>query len=64
MDKATKDILVALFIKDITCIELGEIENEELLNIKSSRSRAEYCWTLSPVFPWYIFERYQEVDGE
>jgi hypothetical protein len=63
MDDITKQVLEKLGFSNLTCIEIGVIEDDELLEVKKTRSKAEYCWTLSPVLPWYIFENYIEVDA-
>lgn len=61
MDEQTQVILEELFPSQIKCIPLADIETEELLKAKSDRGTAEYCWTLSPCLPWYIFSQYPEV---
>lgn len=47
--------------KDIAVIELFEIENTypELKEIKIQRSRAEYCWTLTPYSIQYVLKQYK-----
>lgn len=62
MDQQTNNILNRLDISGITCISLRDIETEELLQAKKSRGVAEYCWTLSPCLPWYLFQNYPEID--
>jgi hypothetical protein len=37
-------------------LRLAELETPELLAVKSGRSRAEYCWTLTPFAPRFVFE--------
>lgn len=63
MDLDAQNLLERLGLPDVTCIPLTHVENEELLFVKSSRSKAEYCWTLSPCFPLYILEHYSFVDN-
>ena len=62
MDEQTKHILDSLDFPYVICITLTEIETNELLQAKVGRGEAEYCWTLSPCLPWYVLEKYQEVD--
>ena len=62
MDTQTQYILEQLGMPFVTCIPLGHIESEELLEAKASRGVAEYCWTLSSCFTWYVMQRYQEID--
>lgn len=62
MDEQTKYILEKLDLSFITCITLAEVESEELLKAKADRSVAEYCWTLSSCFTWYVMQQYPEID--
>lgn len=62
MDRQTQTVLEKLKFPYVTCIPLGDLETKELLAVKPLRGVAEYCWTLSPCLPWYVFERYPEVD--
>lgn len=54
MDKKTQKILDNLGFTYITCVPLADVENDELLEAKKNRSVAEYCWTLSSCFTWYV----------
>jgi len=40
----------------------SEIEDEELLKLKGERSKAEYCWTCTPVIIEYVLRHYGEPD--
>jgi alpha-N-acetylglucosamine transferase len=62
LDQQTTDIVNRLDIQGVTCISLDDVETEELLQAKKTRGVAEYCWTLSPCFPWYLFQNYPEID--
>lgn len=62
MDEQTEYILERLDLPFVTCITLAEVENEELLKAKADRGVAEYCWTLSSCFTWYVMQRYQKID--
>ena len=46
----------------VVCISLADIESEELLKAKSDRGVAEYCWTLSSCFTWYVIQNYPEIN--
>lgn len=61
MDEKSQTLLEQLNYSYITCIALAKIETDELLDAKKSRGVAEYCWTLSPCLPWYIFENFPEI---
>jgi len=62
MDDQTKYILERLDLPCVTCIALSEVENEALLKAKADRGVAEYCWTLSSNFTWYVMQCFQEID--
>lgn len=62
MDDETHDLVGKLAPGPLTRIRLAEIEDEALLAVKPGRTRGEYCWTLTPALPWYILQRWSEVD--
>lgn len=57
MDERTREIISSLNFPAVTCLSLGEVEDEALLQAKKDRSVAEYCWTLSPVLPSHVMAR-------
>ncbi|MBK7632174.1 MAG: glycosyl transferase [Ignavibacteriales bacterium] len=57
-DRAYK-ILKKLNFKKVTIISLKEFEDEELLNVKPTRSIAEYCWTSTSSTILYVLENYK-----
>ncbi|WP_215355777.1 hypothetical protein [Polynucleobacter sp. MG-Unter2-18] len=62
MDAQTKNILERLDLPFVNCIRLAEVENEDLLRVKAERGVAEYCWTLSSCFTWYVMQNYPEIE--
>lgn len=44
-DDASFKILKQLNFKHATIVSLKEFENDKLLAVKPTRSKAEYCWT-------------------
>lgn len=58
-DKAF-DVLKGLKLKHAVIIHHRDIEDEELLKLKKERSKAEYCWTCTPVIIEYVLEHYKE----
>lgn len=62
MDAQTKEILEGLNVSYIHCVSLAEVENEALLTAKAGRGVAEYCWTLSSGFTWFVMDSYPEID--
>jgi hypothetical protein len=57
VDDLAKEYLDQLELESIKTIALKEVETSDLLRVKSSRSRAEYCWTLTPFAPKFVFDR-------
>lgn len=60
MDERCDIILRQMKLEKVIPISLREFEDEELLEIKKKRSRAEYCWTCTASLIDYVFETYQE----
>jgi hypothetical protein len=58
-DSQTYGILNNLNPDHTTIISLDEFENEELLKVKSSRTRAEYCWTCTSSVIEYVLDKYE-----
>lgn len=61
MDKLAEAQLKSFNLKNIELIHLDEIENDRLLQIKESRSKGEYCWTLTPFLPGFILNKSKEI---
>ena len=55
MDNKTYEILEIFGIENVNCIALNQIENKDLLNAKSTRSIAEYCWTSASFY--FVYHR-------
>ena len=62
MDNETKRILELLNFAFVKCIVFSDIEDDELLIAKKNRGTAEYCWTLSSCFTWYVINTYSDID--
>lgn len=61
LDAATYDILSKVSLPSLSLIRLEEVEDKDLLSVKPTRNVAEYCWTLAPCFPWYLFQTYPHI---
>lgn len=57
-DDVCFDFLKKQNYSSLTVISLKEFEDEKLLNIKPTRSMAEYCWTCTPSTILYSIEKY------
>ena len=56
MDDDVHEVLCKLNLPNIRLLQLSKLETPELLAIKPSRSKGEYCWTLTPFAPRFVFE--------
>jgi hypothetical protein len=58
-DDFTCNYISSLNSEKISVISLAEFEDEELLNVKPGRSRAEYCWTSTSSTVLYCLENFK-----
>ncbi len=61
MDELVAKNLQRLALPHVSLIPLHEVEDERLLEVKPTRSRGEYCWTLTPFTPQFVFDRDPQV---
>lgn len=57
-DDTSYNTLGKMELKNVTLIHHTQIETSELLKLKSERSKAEYCWTCTPVIVEYVLDNY------
>lgn len=57
-DENVELTLKKLGLSNVTVISLSEFEDDELLKVKPTRSRAEYCWTSTPSSILYTLQKY------
>lgn len=57
MDDRAQQILERLALPGVRLIPIAQAETEELRRVKPTRSRGEYCWTITPFTPRMVFER-------
>jgi hypothetical protein len=57
MDELVETNLKNLALPHLTLIPLRDVEDPALLAVKPTRSRGEYCWTLTPFVPGFVFHR-------
>lgn len=58
-DDKTYDILTALTLEHARLCRLADFENEELLQVKETRTKGEYCWTCTPQVLLYFMDEYK-----
>ena len=57
LDDRARDVLENLRKANLRVIACADLETPELLSVKPTRTRAEYCWTLKPRAIGFVFER-------
>lgn len=57
MDTTVGDALRGLALPDVSVIDLADAEDERLRSVRPSRTRGEYCWTLTPFTPALVLAR-------
>lgn len=61
VDDEAHRILAGMALPDVRLLRLQDVETPELLAVKPTRSRGEYCWTLTPFAPRFVFEADPQV---
>jgi hypothetical protein len=56
VDDKAYEVLAKLNLPNVRLLQLSILETTELLGVKSKRSKGEYCWTLTPFAPRFVFE--------
>lgn len=55
-------ILAELNLEHVTLVKMSDFEDEELLRIKPTRTKGEYCWTCTPSIILYCIKKYNLQD--
>ena len=58
-DEIAYNVLEQLKLSKVTIISLEEFEDDELLKVKPTRTKGEYCWTATSSTILYILEKYK-----
>ena len=53
--------LQRLNLNHVRLLQLSKLETPELLSVKSRRDKGEYCWTVTPFAPRFVFEADADV---
>lgn len=56
IDEEVEKRLIELSLANVRLLSLSVFETLELLRVKAERSRSEYCWTLTPFAPAFVFQ--------
>jgi hypothetical protein len=62
MDEEVRRQLDRLGEPTLRTIALADVETPQLLEVKPGRSRAEYCWTMTPFTPQMVFDRAADAE--
>lgn len=62
VDEVTSSILKGLPLKNITLIDLKDLEKDEILEAKNNRNYYEYCWTLKPFMLNYALKNHTDAE--
>jgi hypothetical protein len=57
-DEISRNILESLKLNHVTIISLSEFEDPDLLAIKNTRTKGEYCWTCTPSTIVYCIQKF------
>ena len=56
VDDQAHEILSKLNLPNVRLLQLSKLETADLLTVKPLRTKGEYCWTLTPFAPRFVFE--------
>lgn len=62
VDDKAFEALGKLLLPRTRLLQLTKIETTELLSVKSARTIGEYCWTVTPFAPRFVFEAEEAVE--
>jgi len=62
VDDQVYDLLIKLKLNNVRLLQLSKLETPELLAVKVTRNKGEYCWTLTPFAPRFVFEADQSIN--
>ena len=61
VDEQAYSVLTRLRLPNVRLFCAKDLETPELLAVKPTRTRGEYCWTLTPFAPRFVFEADDDV---
>jgi hypothetical protein len=61
VDEVVERNLLRINLPNVTLLPLREVETDRLREVKGDRSIGEYCWTLTPFLPQFVFEKSPDV---
>jgi len=61
LDDLTYDILKKINLPSAVILRLGELDDQELLNLKDNRKASEFAWTCKPPLVIHLLKKYGEI---
>jgi hypothetical protein len=61
VDDDTHAVLTKLQLPNVELLQLSTLETPSLLSVKPTRTKGEYCWTLTPFSLRFVFEADQTI---
>ena len=61
MDETVERQLRQLDLPHVSIIALSAVDTDALRKVKIGRTRVEYCWTLTPFTPQFVFDRDRRI---
>jgi hypothetical protein len=61
VDEQAYSVLTELRLPNVRPLRISDVETAELIAVKPTRTRGEYCWTLTPFAPRFVFEADADV---
>jgi len=62
VDDQAHAALIKLDLPNVKLLQLSSVETKELSCVKPTRSNGEFCWTLTPYAPRFVFEADASVE--
>ena len=62
VDDAAHDVLTKLALPNMRLLHLEKLETDDLRRVRGERTVGEYCWTLTPFAPRFVFEADTSVE--
>ena len=62
VDDETHAVLESLSLPNVRLLKLSALVTSDLLKVRPGRSKGEYCWTLTPFAPRFVFESEPAID--
>jgi len=61
VDDDTYNVLKIMSLSNVSLLRLSDLETESLLAVKQNRTKGEYCWTITPFAPKFVFDADERV---